>query len=630
MPTDLTRVREAQLPWYIAPGSMDPYIYTTGTPLFLDFETTNIQKGSPLVDENRPVFLSVKWKGKWFSREVSGPDDDLEWLESLLIGSDFIVAHNAKFDLQWLKRCGFDIGGLLVFDTQLAEHVLGGNRYRVNNLSLDDIAGRRFGLEKDVVVKRLIKAGVCPSQIPLNWLARYADKDVELTERLFYTQLEELNARLQLPVVYTRCLLTPVLADMEFNGLWLDEEQVLPYCREIEEKSVQANFLLSKITGDTNLNSPKQLGELIYDKLGFAELTDRSGNPVRTESGARSTSADTIEALKPRNKRQATFKELFGNARDYSSALSKYLTKFRGICERGNPRWRLRASFNQASTGTHRLSSTGPGTGIQFQNLPRAYKRFFRPNPSLPNGRIGEADGAQLEFRIAGHLGRDRAILGDVVSGADIHSTTASIIGVSRQDAKAHTFKPLYGGRSGTPNERAYYAYFRERYSQLTAEQDRWVSAVLSTGELLTEWGMRYYWTGVKVTESGYITHSTEICNYPVQALATAEIIPIALVYVHHLIRVMGLPITIVNTVHDSIICEFSEELSEDFRVLIRYAMTECVYRYLEEVYNLKLTVPLGCGIKIGERWGQGSEEKYESPEELWLSNAKEQGMIDA
>jgi hypothetical protein len=106
--------------------------------------------------------------------------------------------------------------------------------------------------------------------------------------------------------------------------------------------------------------------------------------------------------------------------------------------------------------------------------------------------------------------------LGDIWRGVDIHAFTADVIGCTRQEAKAHTFKPLYGGKSGTAEQKRYYSTFEEKYSGVSGTQRNWCYRVLRTKELETEWGLKYYWPTTKMTESGYITNTTSICNYPV------------------------------------------------------------------------------------------------------------------
>jgi DNA polymerase I-like protein with 3'-5' exonuclease and polymerase domains len=393
----------------------------------------------------------------------------------------------------------------------------------------------------------------------------------------------------------------------------LDQEEVLRLWEEKEEQLAHLELDLEKFTGGINWNSPKQMTEYLYDELGFDEVLDHRRNPIRTATGNRSAGIKVIERLRATTVRQRAFLDIYLEAKGVNNELTKYLRKFRDCCEKDGGF--LQGSFNQCNTQTHRLSSSGARYRTQFQNFPRSYKRIFKARKE--GWLVGESDGAQLEFRVAAHLGRDSTAVDDIRNGTDIHKVTAGIIGCSRQDAKAHTFKPLYGGTSGTPAEQKYYRYFGEHYGGITAEQHRWIDTVVEQKWLETEWGLRYYWPHTKMESSGYVTNSTSICNYPVQALATAEIIPIALVYFWHRLKRSNYEMYIVNTVHDSIIVELPESEIPDFHELSKQCFLDDVYRYLSNVYNIEFTVPLATGIKTAPRWGQTEDETLYQQENI-------------
>ena len=538
--------------------------------------------------------------------------------------ADFIIAHNAKFELQWLRRCGVDTSKLVIWDTMIGEYVIGGNRWAWAQLSLAKSATRRLGSrpedQKMDLVGEMFKAGLCSTDVPRSWLKSYCERDTRLARKLFIAQRDYMHEDGQLlPVMYTRCLATPVLAHIEMNGMQLDAEKVSGLIGTKERRYAELQNSIEELTGGININSPKQLAAFLYGgegaddlpapSLEFAERTTRRGEPLRTATGKPKTDADTVAALKATNARQREFLAAYKESKELYNELTKYLRKFSACCEEVGGR--LQAQFNQCNTRTHRLSSSGLDYATQFQNFPRLYKPIFRARHA--DSLIGEADGAQLEFRVAAHLGRDEVALDDIKTGTDIHSVTAGIIGCSRQDAKAHTFKPLYGGRSGTRDEVRYYEYFRENYSGITATQQRWIDEVLSSKELRTEWGLKYYWPSTRMERSGYVVNSTSICNYPVQAFATAEIIPVGLVYFWHYVRAAGLQMSVVNTVHDSIITELPPEEVDHFHVLSQLCLIDEVYTYLETVYGIRLTVPLGAGVSVGTHWGDEEAKNNET-----------------
>lgn len=602
---------EDTLPWFLA--DPNPSVYRSGRYVLLDFETTNVDKGSPH-DKQNSIVLAVwytSWDKQWHAKFAG--EYDQGGLCRDIAQADFIVAHNAKFELGWLGRCGVEIGNLLVYDTLLAEYCIGGNRWQFGALALDSISKRRYGEGKQSLVSLLIKSGVCPSVIPASWLEEYCHTDCELTLRLFNDQIKEIDDAL-LGVVYSRNLVTVPLVSIEAAGLQLDPVKVSKRHEELQNALAKSEKELADLVGVVNFNSPKQVASLLYDTLGFEELTKR-GEPDRTDAGGRRTDVDTILKLRATTKEQRRVLEVFARSKELSSELSKYITKFERCCKVDGGL--LFAAFNQSNTQTHRLSSSGRKYKTQFQNLPRHLKPLFKAKRE--GWLVCETDGSQLEFRVAGHLGRDAVILEDLVAKRDVHSTTANMLGVSRQDAKTDTFKPLYGGKSGTKKQVAYYEYFRTRYAGITAKQNDWINEVLISGKLRTEWGLTFYWPDTRMEGSGYIRNSTSICNYPVQSFATADIIPISLVYFYYRAASRGYALQLVNTVHDSIIAEVPPDEVESFHSLAKQCLIDDVYPYLEKVYNVKLTVPLGCEVTWGTHWGcKDNETKYDAEPSLY------------
>ncbi|MDJ0764874.1 MAG: DNA polymerase [Myxococcota bacterium] len=609
----------------------NPGIYWSNNYVVLDFETTNASKGSALDPKNRLV-LSVWSLGPGHPRLQGGEASRFQasWSNEFGLGdlvqdirdADFVVAHNAKFELQWLERCGLDLGRTLVWCSQIGDYVLGGNRWQYARLSLEKCAERRGWAGKVGLVSKLIKAGVCPSEIPKRWLLKYCVQDVALAERLFLDQRSELGREGLLPIQYTRCLLTPVLADIERNGMQLEPSAVSEKLLEVEREYAKLQEQMEEFSGTINWASGPQVQKYLYEELGFDELKGPGGRPLRTKPSKRfpqgqpKVDEDTILSLKAKTPKQRKFKKLFAEHQKQYYQLTKYLRKMGECCDEA--KGVLMAEFNQTNTQTHRLSCTGRRFKIQLQNPPRKYKPLFKSR--RPGWLVGEADGAQLEFRVAGHLGRCEVALADIESGKDVHLQTASVLNEveesevkseQRQDAKADTFKPLYGGQKGTRAQERYYAFFREHYSGITETQRGWVDEVLEHKCLRTEWGMKFYWPYAKMSKTGYLKEEPSICNYPVQSFATADIIPIALVYFWHRIREQQCRMYIVNTVHDSIITELPPEEVEVFHALSEQCLIRDVYPYLSTVYGVDFTVPLGAGVKCATHWSGSDAEEY-------------------
>ena len=581
----------------------DPMVYTSLPYVVLDVETTNTDMGSALTEENRLIlsgfYSSVKQRyASARCNQLNFPANIINYLE----GNLFLVGHNIKFDLQWLVRAGLDLSKVLVWDTMLGEKVLLGNNPHNKRLGLGSIAVERGYGDKEGVVGRMIKAGVCPSTIPPSLLEKYCKVDVMLTHSIFLEQREEMLANGLLPTMLTRCLLTPALADIEAQGLCLDKEQVISLYNEVVEQGNLVNEELKKMA-DINFSSGPQKATFLYDTLKFKELR-KYGKVSRTASGRPKTDLDSIKNLAPTNSIQRKAQALLVEQSNISSQLSKSLNKYKE-CVNNNDL--MYARFNQHITKTHRLSSTGAKYSVNLQNQPRQFKKLFCARN--PDWWVVNADGSNLEFRVAVELGNDEVGRADIANPEfDAHNHTAKILTesgqeTSRQDAKKHTFKPLYGGESGTPAEQAYYKEFKERYKGIAAVQEAWRNEALSNKSVRMPWGFKFYYPKNKITRTGYHEGQTQICNYPVQSLATADIIPIALVGVWHSIKERGMRSFLVNTVHDSIMIEAPIEEKDKLNEIIRENFTDVCYNYLMKAYNMDFKTPLDVDIIWGKSW---------------------------
>lgn len=582
-----------------------------GRYLVLDFETTNLDKGDALNPQNHIVMASwyCSWTGR--VRSVYANEYSLGALLADLSECDFIVAHNAKFELQWLVRAGYVLGVHRVYDTMLGDYVIAGNRRF--DLTLEGV-GRRYGLGGKVsLVSKLINGGVCPSEIPKCVLVDYCERDVLLCLEIFKRQVEELRSLKLLHILATRCLTTLALADIELQGMSLGCKDVTTEFEKVTARYEALQAELNALSGGLNWASPKQIAAYLYGKLGFREPTRRNGELDRTDSNQPRTDEATILNLRAARADQKKFLEIYREFVPLKKQ-AQTLGKLRACCEDGSV---LYGKLNQAVTQTHRLSSSGKKHKVQFQNLDRNFKRFIVSKDE--DYLIAEADGVQLEFRAAVHMGRDKVGLSDIRAKKDIHKFSGSVVfelpeeqvvGEVRTDAKPYTFKPLYGGNSGTEREMAYYKAFRDRYSGVYKTQYGWTMEVLGTGQLRTEYGMVFYWPGTKITKSGYITNTPSIFNYPVQGFATAEVIPITLFSLWFRMKETCPKSRLINTVHDSIVALVHKSEIKEFAAACRHAFTTDVYEYLFANYGITMTVPLGTEIKIGRYWGDGSVHK--------------------
>ena len=296
---------------------------------------------------------------------------------------------------------------------------------------------------------------------------------------------------------------------------------------------------------------------------------------------------------------------LRGDAREFAqsyirySALRTYLRSFvEGMENNMDGNGFIHTEFMQCVTATGRLSSRNPN----FQNMPRGSTFAIRRavESRFEGGSILEGDYSQLEFRVAGFLANDEMVLTDVEAGTDVHSYTASVIGCTRQEAKAHTFKPLYGGVSGTEDQQRYYRAFKDKYRGVTEWHKVLQKDAVTKKEITLPSGRQYAFPDAKWTEWGTATNRTAICNYPVQGFATADLLPMALVKLHQ--DMVGMQSVICNTVHDSIVIDVYPGEEEQCIQVMSKAML-CLPQETKRRYNKEYTMPVGIELKMGKNW---------------------------
>jgi len=288
------------------------------------------------------------------------------------------------------------------------------------------------------------------------------------------------------------------------------------------------------------------------------------------------------------------------------SALDTYLSSFvDGIKSFTKGDGMLHVQLTQHMTSTGRFSGRNPN----MQNMPRGgtfpIKRVFVSR--FDGGRILEADFAQLEFRTAAFLSQDKIAMREVSEGFDVHSYTAKVISdaglpTTRQEAKAHTFAPLYGatGYGRGESVAAYYKHFISKYKGISEWHSRLASEALNTGVVRTPSHREFAFPNVTRRWNGDPTHFTQIKNYPVQSFATADIVPLALLYIEELLK--GKQSCIVNTVHDSIVVDVHPQ-EEAYVVEVIENTNKSLHSLILQQWGVDFNVPLLLEAKIGNNW---------------------------
>ena len=290
------------------------------------------------------------------------------------------------------------------------------------------------------------------------------------------------------------------------------------------------------------------------------------------------------------------------------SAVETYLKSFvGGIEDFTKSNGMLHVNLQQHRTSTGRLSGRNPN----MQNMPRGgtfpVKRVFISR--WEGGKIIEADMAQLEFRVAAFLAQDATAIKEVSTGFDVHSYTAKVISeagqpMTRQEAKAHTFAPLYGasGFGRSKAEAAYYNQFTTKYSGIGMWHQALAKEALNTGKITTPSGREFAFPDVARRKHGGVTFFTQIKNYPVQSFATADIVPISLIYVDKMLTANKMQSCVVNSVHDSLVIDVHPD-EEDKVLRIINSANDRLAELVNVKWGINFNVPLLLEAKIGPNW---------------------------
>tara|TARA_R110000824_G_scaffold252743_2_gene441505 strand:- start:745 stop:2781 length:2037 start_codon:yes stop_codon:yes gene_type:complete len=321
-----------------------------------------------------------------------------------------------------------------------------------------------------------------------------------------------------------------------------------------------------------------------------------------------STNKTNIELLETIAKRKGMTQahDFLHNVRRLS-ALDTYLSSFvKGIETYMKKDGRLHVRLVQHRTTTGRLASDSPN----LQNMPRGstfpIKRVFKSR--WEGGKIVEADFAQLEFRTAAFLGEDKLAKEEINTGFDVHSYTAKVISdagqsTSRQEAKEHTFAPLFGatGYGKTSAEEAYYKQFIQKYEGIGAWHNRLANEVMSTGMVTTPTGRQFAFPDAKRRSNGGITYFTAVKNYPVQSVST-DIVQLTLLLVEDIIQKKSLKSMIVNSVHDSVVIDTHPDEEYQVQQCIKEVEHQ-LHSMLQIKFEMNFDVPLVMDCKIGDNW---------------------------
>jgi DNA polymerase-1 len=512
------------------------------------------------------------------------------------------IFHNAKYDLGLLAR--YDIAVNAVDDTLLLSYALDGPQYN----TMGELADHWLGVP-GTSIKELIGTGksqITFAQVELDKAARYAAEDSDMTIRLWHILKPRLAAENMTTVYETlERPLAPVLGRMESRGIHVDRQILARLSGDFAQRAAALEAQAYELAGSNfNLGSPKQLGEILFDRMGLEGGT-------KTKTGAWSTGADVLEdlALKgvPLARTIVDWRQLTKLMGTYTDALPNYINQRTG---------RVHTTYSQHSVLTGRLSSNDPN----LQNIPvrTADGRKIRTAFVAAPGKILiSADYSQIELRVLAHIADIGALKDAFEEGLDIHAMTASeMFGVPvegmpsdvRRRAKAINFGIIYGiSAFGLANQLAiprgeagdYIKTYFERFPGIKDYMDAQRKRVKADGYVTTIFGRRINFPNANsshAAERSFVERAS--INAPIQGSA-ADIIRRAMIRMEPELKQAGVEADMLLQVHDELIFEVPEGTEETAMPAIRKVMEGAAEP------AVRLSVPIQVDAHAAHNWDE-------------------------
>lgn len=509
------------------------------------------------------------------------------------------IGQNLKYDLQVLSNYGVEVKGTL-FDTMIAHYLI-----QPESKHGMDFLAEYYLFYKMVSIETLIgKKGknqlnmrdLSPSEI-----SDYACEDADITlqlKQIFAPEIEKdhlkhLFYEIEMPLM-------PVLQKMEKEGIAIDVETLKTFSKQLEEEAIALEKQIKELAGtDFNIDSPKQLGEVLFDHMKI------SAKAKKTKTGQYQTSEDALESYK----NDHPIVGLILEYRQNKKLKSTYVDPLPLLCHHKDQR--VHTHFMQTVTATGRLSSNNPN----LQNIPirtekgkSIRKAFISRNE---NFLIMAADYSQIELRIIAALSEDKNMIAAFQQGLDIHAATASkvfntpIEEVSRDQrsaAKAVNFGIIYGqsafglaqnlGISRTEAKGIIDSYF-EQYNTIKSYMDKAIQQARELGFVETIMQRRRYLPDINSANAvvrGFAERNA--INAPIQGSA-ADIIKLAMIAVDKAMQSQKVQSKLILQVHDELVFDVHISEQELMKKLVKEAMEGAI----------KMTVPMEVEVKLAKNW---------------------------
>jgi len=509
------------------------------------------------------------------------------------------IGQNIKFDLMVLRRLGIAIRGRK-YDTMILHYLLDPeSRHNMNALS------ERYLNYKPIEIESLIGKGskqLTMDLVNVERVKEYAAEDADVTLRLkheLYPMVEKIG--LQHLYFEVEEPMIAVLADIEMAGVRIDTGALAVYAVELNRKLGELEAAIRTEAGEANLNinSARQLGEVLFAKMRIAE------KPKMTKTKQFCTDEDYLQSFA----RKHRIVDLILEYRGVKKLLSTYVEALPQLVNRTTGR--IHTSFNQAVTATGRLSSTNPN----LQNIPvrddmgrRIRKAFI---PSDDDHLLLSADYSQVELRLMAHLSGDESLIAAFEHGEDIHTATAAklfnksleeVTSEERRRAKTANFGIIYGisafglsQRLEIPRKEAKEiidGYFAS-YPKVKEYMDNVVEKAKEEGFVSTIFGRRRYLNDISshnAVARGLAERNA--VNAPIQGSA-ADIMKIAMINVHRRFAAEGIRSRVILQVHDELVVDMLRSEQERVTAIV----TEC----MESAAQLKVRLIADAGV--GDNW---------------------------
>jgi DNA polymerase I len=572
------------------------------TELAFDTETTGLD-----ALEAEMVGFSLSWEAHT-AYYVALPADRAEaqgWLELFRPrwedSAVTWIGHNLKYDYQILANYGIRLTGTLR-DTMLAHYLIEPDqRHGMDALAQNYLGYTPISIEALIGPKGKNQKSM--RDVPAAEVAEYAAEDADVTWQLHETFKPKLvEAGLEGVLHGMEAPLVPVLADMERAGMAVDLEGLARYSVELGEDSARLEAEVRELAGvDFNLGSPKQLGEVLFDRL---KLDPKA---KKTKTGQYATGEEVLENFR----KEHPIVDKLLEWRQVGKLKSTYVD---ALPELVNPRTgRIHTTFNQAVAATGRLSSTNPN----LQNIPIRTERGQRVRDLFvaggPDRVLLSADYSQIELRVIASMSGDAGMIGAFLSGEDIHAATASkVFGVplgdvtreQRSQAKTVNFGIIYGvsafglsqqsSLSRTEAKEVIEQYFAT-YPGIKKYIDDQVAAARTNGYVETLLGRRRYLRDIDSRNQAVRGHSERnAINAPIQGTA-ADIVKLAMIRIHDRLKRDGFASPMILQVHDELVFDAYSSEVEALRAVVKAEM--------EAAFTLK--VPLVADTGVGRTWLQ-------------------------